>query len=215
MFFSKSVEIEKIMKVYLDALVAGYDFYMNVMEIILKGTTREQTEGYMLEMDRLEREADTIRHQIIRQMLQGGLVVESRKSFMRLIEHMDNIANNCEDIIQEIYLQNMTIHELLIEPFGKINVITKEQLSWLVHAVTGIVSKYDLNELFDVIRKIEDLEAQVDELEHAAVKEIFERPLELAYKMQMRQLISSVGNIADIIEAVSDEIEIIMMARKV
>ncbi len=215
MFFSKSDEIKKIMKVYLDALVEGYDFYCLAMENILQGVSRKQAESYMFDMQRLEHAADLIRHQIIQQMLDGGLIVESRKSFMRLIEHMDSTINTCEDVIQEIYLQNMQIHELLTVPFKKINELTKIQLDLLVFAVTGIVGKYQMDELIAVIREIENLESQVDALEHKAVEEVFNLPLELAYKMQMRQLISLVGNIADIIEEVSDEIEIIMMARKV
>lgn len=215
MFFMKSGEIEKIMKVYLDALVVGHGFYMKAMEMIMQGTQREEVERLMLEMSRFEQDGDVIRHQLIRQLLEGGLIVDSRKSFMRLIEHMDNVLNNCEDVIQEIFLQNMKIHELLEKPFIEINAITSKQLNLLVFAVAGIVGKYGLKEMVGVITEIEDLEFQVDQLEHAAVKEIFELPLELAYKMQMRQLISLVGNTADIIEAVSDEIEIIMMARKV
>lgn len=215
MFFTKSGDINKIMKTYLDILHVGYEFYMSAMEGLLKGVARQEAESYMIEMKKLESEADLIRHQIIMQLLEGGLIVDSRKSFMRLIEHMDDIINNCEDTIQEIYLQNMQIHKLLVEPFIKINLITREQLELLVFAIEGIVSKYDLNELIEVIRKIEALESQVDEIEHALIKDIFELPLELSYKMQMRQLISLVGNVADIIEAVSDEIEIIMMARRV
>ncbi|MBC7960110.1 MAG: DUF47 family protein [Vallitaleaceae bacterium] len=215
MFFTKSQEIEKLMRLYTDAVLEGYDYYLVAMTSLLGDATRDESHMYMVEMAKLERKADAIRHHIIRQMLVGGLVVDSRKSLMRMIEHIDHAVDVCEDVIQEIYLQNMNILESLKEPIEKINAITKEQLDLLVHAVLGIVGKYDLNEMFEVIRKIELLESEVDTLEHSSVIEVFEMPLELAYQMQMRMLISQVGNIADIIEDVSDEIEIIMMARKV
>lgn len=215
MFFTKNKHIEKWIVVYLDVVIKGYDFYMKAMMQILDGVDELTRECLMHEMEDLERKADEIRHQIIRQMIEGGILVESRVSLLRIIENIDRIVGICEDIIQEIYLQNMHIQEIVKEPIRKINEITFKQLDLLIYAVKGTVEKYDFDEMFEDIRTIENLESEVDSLEHSAIKAVFDLPIDLAEKNQMRKLIDQVGSLADIIEDVSDEIEIIMMTRRV
>lgn len=215
LFNKKNNNIEKWIVVYLDVVIKSYDFYMNAMKRILEGVDEETCESLMHEMESLEKKADEIRHQIIRQMIEGGILVEARISLLRMIEDIDRVVGVCEDIIQEIFMQNMHIQDIIKETIIKINEITFKQLDLLIYAVKGTVEKYDIDEMFEDIRIIENLESEVDELEHKAIKAVFNLPIDLAEKMQMRTLIGQIGSMADIIEDVSDEIEIIMMTRRV
>lgn len=216
MFFNKTNNnIEKWMVVYLEAVTKSYSFYMSAMDRLLDGVNTETTKLLMVEMEEHERKADEIRHLIIRQMLEGGIIIDTRVSLLRMIEDIDHVVGVCEDIIQEIYMQNMVIQEIVKAPIKKIHDITNKQLDLLVYAVRGIVEKYDIDEMLDDIREIEKLESEVDAIEHEIIKEVFDLPISLSEKAQMRTLIGQVGNLADIIEDVSDEIEIIMMTRRV
>jgi len=215
MFFTKNKHLEKWIVVYLDIVIKSYDYYMKAMTQILDGVDEETCERLMHEMEDLERKADEIRHQIIRQMIEGGILVESRVSLLKMIEGIDRVVGICEDIIQEIYMQNMHIEDIVKDPIRKINEITFKQLDLLIYAVKGTVEKYDIDEMLEDVRAIEKIESEVDDLEHSAIKAVFSLPIGLAEKVQMRILIGQVGNLADTIEDISDEIEIIMMTRRV
>lgn len=215
MFFTKNKHLEKWIVVYLDIVIKSYDYYMKAMTQILDGVNEETCERFMHEMEDLERKADEVRHQIIRQMIEGGILVESRVSLLKMIEGIDRVVGICEDIIQEIYMQDMHIEDIVKDPIRKINEMTFKQLDLLIYAVKGTVEKYDIDEMLEDIRVIEKIESEVDDLEHSAIKAVFGLPIGLAEKVQMRMLIGQVGNLADTIEDISDEIEIIMMTRRV
>ncbi|PKM93295.1 MAG: hypothetical protein CVU84_16445 [Firmicutes bacterium HGW-Firmicutes-1] len=216
MFFNRmNTNIEKWIGVYLEAVTNSYSYYMSAMEKLLVGTDTDTTKQLMQTMEEYEKKADEIRRQIIRQMLEGGILVDTRVSLLRMIEDIDRIVGICEDIIQEIYMQNMIIHDIVKNPIREIHEITNKQLDLMVYAVKGTVEKYDVNEMLNDIREIEKLETKVDIIEHDIIKKVFDLPIGLAEKTQMRTLIGQVGNLADIIEDVSDEIEIIMMTRRV
>lgn len=214
-FMKKNSNIEKWIVVYLDIVVKGFDYYTKAMTQILDGVDEATCEDLMHNMEELEQKADEIRHQIIRQMIEGGILIESRVSLLRIIENIDKVVGICEDIIQEIYMQNINIQDIIKSPIKKINEITFKQLDLLVYAVKGTVEKYDIDEMFEDIRVIESMESEVDEIEHLAIKAVFDLPISLAEKVQMRTLIGQIGSLADTIEDVSDEIEIIMMSRRV
>lgn len=215
MFFSKTVEIESLISEYSDTVVACFNYYMHAMDTLLKVNATDKRKEFVLGIESLERAADEKRHQIIQELLQGGLIVDSRKSLMRMLEHLYGVCNVCEDILQEIDMQKINLHEILQEPIQSINKISKNQLEVLVQTIAAVVGKYKLEEMILSIRLIENLETQVDTLEHDVVRKIYDMDLELAEKNQLRALIGQIGNIADIVEDVSDEIEIIMMARSV
>ncbi|PKM52174.1 MAG: hypothetical protein CVV02_02060 [Firmicutes bacterium HGW-Firmicutes-7] len=215
MFFKINKNIEKWIVVYLESVTNSFTFYMQAMEQLFEDANIETTLQLMQKMEEYEKKSDEIRHQIIRQMLDGGIIVDTRVSLLRMIEDIDSVVGVCEDIIQEIYMQNMCIQDIVKAPIRKIHEITNKQLELLVYAVRGTVETYDLKEMLENISQIEKLETEVDAIEHSIIKAVFDLPIGLAEKTQMRTLIGQVGNLADIIEDVSDEIEIIMMTRRV
>ena len=215
MIFSKSNEVIDLVSSYSDKVILCYERFMEILEDMLRGCLYEDKEKYALEISRLESEADKIRHEIIRKLFEGRMLVDSRKSIARLIEGVDKVANLCEDIIQLIYFQNIDGLSEYSEDINAINRITHKQLIELINTIKSLVTKYQMNEMLESIVKIETYESEVDVLEQNIVKSIFKSNLDLAQKNQYRELISNIGSLSDIIEDLSDEIEIIMMSRNI
>jgi len=215
MLFSKSDKMKELVGRHTDQVMTCYEKYTIAMTCILKGCDHKDIEAHTNALRLEESKADEIRRQIIRQMLEGGLVVDSRKSIMRVIEEVDGIADLAEDTIQEIYIQNIQIPAYAEETISRMVEITERQLGLLIRIVKGVVDRYKAQEMSDVILEIEGLESAVDDLQQKLVKEIFDSAMSLAEKMQLREVINMIGHMSDLIEDISDEIEIIMMARKV
>lgn len=215
MLFSKSEEIKNLVGEHAEAVVECYDRYEEAMKGILGGCSVVEIHSYTNQLRELESKADSIRHKIIRSLLEGGLLVDSRKSLMHVIEGVDVVADITEDIIQEIYMMKLALPEFTHEPIMEMTRITREQLKLLIKSIKNIVSKYKVDKMTKMIQEIEELESNVDDVQHDLIKELFEKDYDLAYKMQVREFINLIGSMADTIEDISDSVEIIMMARKV
>lgn len=215
MFFSKSDEIRELVGDHAEVVVKCFDKYAEAIETVFGGCDSLVVEGYTNELRSLESQADEVRHQIIRRLLEGSLLVDSRKSLMHVIEGVDTVADITEDIIQEIYIQNISIPSFTHEAIIKMSKLTREQLLILIETIKKIVSKYKIKEMSKMILDIENLESQVDDIQQSIVKVLFESDMSLAEKLQLRELINLISSMSDIIEDISDSVEIIMMARKV
>ncbi len=215
MFFSKSESIKELVGEHAVVVMKCYDKYEEAIGSILGGANRSEVEVYTNTMRSLESEADSVRHQIIRSLLEGGLLVDSRKSIMHVIEGVDGVADITEDIIQEIYIQQINLPKFTHEAIIKMSKLTRDQLILLIETIKGVVTSYKVKEMTKLIQEIENLESKVDDLQQGIVKELFETDMALAEKMQIREIINLIGAMSDTIEDISDSVEIIMMARKV
>ena len=215
MLFSKSDKMKELVGKHTDQVMTCYKKYAIAMKDILDGCDHGTIEAYTNTLRVEESKADEIRRQIIRQMLEGGLVVDSRKSIMHVIEAVDGVADLAEDIVQEIYIQTITLPVHTEESILSMIEITDRQLGLLISIVKGVVDRYKAKEMTRIILEIEGIESAVDDLQQNLVKDIYDSELSLAEKMQLREIVNMIGHMSDLIEDISDEIEIIMMARKV
>ncbi len=215
MLFHKTDKIRTLVGNHTDAVITCYDKFEEAMIAVVGGCDREALAVYTEELRALESNADKIRRQIIRQLLEGGLVMDSRKSVMHVIESVDGIADIAEDIIQEIYIQRMALPDICHESMLAMVRVTKRQLTLLIDIVKNIVDRYNEREMTQVTSEIEHLESEVDDLQHDLTERVFDESWPLAEKLQLKKIIEMTGEIADLIEDISDEIEIVMLARKV
>ena len=215
MFFSKSEQIKELIGNHTDVVMKCFTQYEMAMQAVLDNVSLDKLEVYTNQIRSFETQADEVRHQIIRNLLEGGLLLDSRKSLMRMIEGVDEVADIAEIIIQEIYIQNIQIPEFMHKAIIEISQVTRKQLLLLIESVKKIVDKYKVNELSKVILEIEGLQSEVDVIQQGITKELFTKDIPLAEKLQLKEIVSLVGSMSDKIEDISDLIEIIMMARKV
>ncbi|MDA3847568.1 MAG: DUF47 family protein [Vallitaleaceae bacterium] len=215
MFFSKGKVVVDLVDEHLRAVKNCYDTYVVAMEAFLDGCQREQLADYNHQLNQLETEADLIRHKIIKKMLDGGLLVDSRKSLMRIIEGADTVADKSEGIVNMVYQEHFEVLSMMIDPIERMNLITKQQLDLLVDAIEKIIYKYDPDQLFETIRTIETLESDVDAIQSSLLDQLFQSDIELSVKLHYKQLFNDISSISDLIEDISDSIEIIMLTRKV
>jgi len=215
MFFSKGKVVVDLVDEHLKAVKICYETYINAMDAFLDGCDRDELGSFYNQLHKLETEADLIRHKIIKKMLDGGLLVDSRKSLMHIIEGADTVADKSEEIISMLYLEHFETLGMMREPIKRMNQITKQQLDLLVEAIEKIIYKYDPDQLFETIRTIETLESDVDSIQDNLMNQLFQDDIELSLKLHYKQLFDDISSISDLIEDISDSIEIIMLTRKV
>lgn len=219
MFFNKANQIIELLSAHSSSVLYCYAEYMETFDEIVKLQSINLEDAFSGDLANkltiLENEADRKRHEVIFQLLQGGFLVDSRKSTMRLVEGVDHIANVTEDVIQMLVFERMLLDDFLIQPLKMINEITKKQLEFFVGVLAKIVTKYDLNELMNDIRSIEEYESEVDRIEDDLIVALFETEYDLATKLHYKQLIRLITSMSDHIEDLSDEVEIILASRRI
>ncbi len=175
----------------------------------LFGASEEEVNDIAEKVRKLETEADSIRRNAETMMYAGAFLAQSRGDMLGLIESIDKISNKAEFISDLIYLQNLRIPEELIEDYKKEFEMSVQTYEALQKACESLFE--DIERTKELVLEVEKFENQGDHLERALIKKIFGMSIDLALKMQLRELAFQVGDIADRSEDASDRIEIILL----
>ncbi len=161
------------------------------------------------EVRHLETEADSIRRDAETLMYSGAFLAQSRGDMLGLIETIDKVSNKAEFVSDLIYLQNLKIPAELIEDYKREFEISMKTYDALHKACENLFE--DIEKTKELVLEVEKFENQGDHVERELVRKIFGMNIELALKMQLRELAFQVGDIADRSEDASDRIEIILL----
>lgn len=216
MFFKKGNKIHELLISQIDKCVECYETFTKYIDDIEDSTSLDELIRMSKKISGLESEADNTRRIITRELLGGALLAGTRRDIKLLIEIIDKIPNKCEEIIKQIMLQNVRFTEDIKKIIVNINSITKEQLDLLKKLIDSVF--IDLSNSYDLhleLENIEKIESRVDDLEAEAIRLLFISNSELAYKNQIKHFITYFAEVSDIIEDISDNLEMIMVMRKV
>ncbi|BBJ27690.1 TIGR00153 family protein [Athalassotoga saccharophila] len=156
-----------------------------------------------------ESEADSIRRNAETLMYSGAFLAQSRGDMLGLIEAVDKVANKAETVADVIYLQNLKIPDSLRDKYIKEYECSVESFKALATAVENLFENIDKSK--NAVLEVERWENTGDGIERSLIKEVFTLNIELARKIQLRELALQIGDIADRAEDASDRIEIIIL----
>ncbi|HKL11830.1 MAG TPA: DUF47 family protein [Clostridia bacterium] len=216
-FFKKHAAIHDCIMEHLDKCLLCHEKFTVYVEEIIEGDKEGKAFDYVNEISAIETDADEVRRRIVVELLKGDLLPQSRREVLYLIEKIDEIANESEDIIREIYLQAVDIRDEYVDRLKSINNETVMQLKKIRTAVDKIFSdiwseNLDLHEL---CIEIDSHESAVDLIEQSIIKDVYRSEISLAEKNQLRYFATKFADISDLAEDISDLLEKIIVIRKV
>jgi len=187
----------------------------NLEKVFLAILQNDETsiEIYAEEVHKMESAADSKRREMENAMYQGAFLPNFRGDFLGLAESFDKVANEAENVVDQIVLQNLIISDDLKGDLLKQVQLSVETYRVCREAAVNLFQELDVAE--EKIKETEKLENVEDSHERALVKKIFEKDISLAEKRQLRELVISIGNIANLSEDCSDRMEIIVLKRRV
>ncbi|HQN27279.1 MAG TPA: TIGR00153 family protein [Mesotoga sp.] len=187
----------------------------NLEKVFLAILQNDETsiEIYAEEVHKMESAADSKRREMENAMYQGAFLPNFRGDFLGLAESFDKVANEAENVVDQIVLQNLIISDDLKGDLLKQVQLSVETYRVCREAAVNLFQELDVAE--EKIKETEKLENIEDSHERALVKKIFEKDISLAEKRQLRELVISIGNIANLSEDCSDRMEIIVLKRRV
>jgi predicted phosphate transport protein (TIGR00153 family) len=156
-----------------------------------------------------ESEADSIRRNAETMMYSGAFLAQSRGDMLGLIEAVDKVANKAETVADVIYLQNLKIPDSLNEKFIKEYECSIEAFKALYVSVENLFE--DVEKSKNAVLEVERWENTGDGIERNLIRDVFNLNIELAKRIQLRELALQIGDIADRAEDASDRIEIVIL----
>ncbi len=173
---------------------------------------RKLTEELYEKVDGQETEIDGLRRQISKKLFEGAFLPLLREEWLNLLETADKIADEAEASTDFLVLQKPLIPEDLKEKI-------KELISGVIDSFqplrNGFSSLFkDFSTTLSYIEKVNIKETEVDKKEEELVKLIFEKDMELAQKILLRELVNKIADISDRIEDSADRLEILIIKKR-
>ncbi|WP_367362018.1 TIGR00153 family protein [Mesotoga sp.] len=213
MFFGKKeMAIIQLFHEHLDFISRTLE---NLEKVFLASQNDDSSsvEIYSEEVRKMESAADAKRREMENSMYQGAFLPNFRGDFLGLAESFDKVANEAENVVDQIVLQHLVIPSELKTDLLKQVQLAAETFEAAKEAAVNLFQELSVAE--EKIKETERLENTEDSHERALVKKIFEMNLSLAEKRQLRELVLSIGDIANLSEDCSDRMEIIVLKRRV
>lgn len=174
------------------------------LEILLNEKDPDKAHDYFHKVDILEREADDLRRDIQKKISRGELNPSIRQNLSHLIKRMDDVANCCTGVARRISTVPLRFWEQ--SSSTTINLVldmmktTVDCVQFLDKIVIDLLK--ERKNIKDYALQINQLEHKVDLLNIKLRKSLQETNYDVNYFS-----IFTVGNVFDILEAISDSIE--------
>ena len=204
LFGKKENEVINLFHKHLSRVKVAVDTTYTLIQI-----PTSERESVVKKVRELETEADSIRRDTETMMYSGAFLAQSRGDMLGLVEAVDRIANKAEFVSDLLYLQDLIIPESLKEKYEKEFAYSIKAYDNLQKAAETLFD--DTKKVKEYVLKVEKWENTGDGAERDLIRSIYQLDIDLAWKMQLRELAFQIGDIADRSEDASDRIEIILL----
>ena len=170
------------------------------------------------EIDRLEHEADQLKHEIRSHMPRRFMMAMDRRTMLEILDYQDSIADVTQDIAELADQRGMHLPELLKEPvlsMAQSVMSACEQGQRIIDELDELVEtgfgEGEVARVDEMVRELGRLESQTDaELDRAA-RALFAMESELGVATVFwHQIILWIANLADLSERVGNRLRLLM-----
>ncbi len=212
-FIGKKEEmIIKKFKQHLETVGKTLDGFEEFIRAYLDGNC-EEADRCSEKVMNLESEADALRRETETLMYSGAFLPNFRGDLLGLIEAVDRIADRAETVVRIISLQLPSILLQIKEEMKKQVKLSVETFKELKAAIEYMFE--DMDKAGSYIKRTEEKEHEEDNIEWDMMKKLFSLDIDRAQKLEIKEIISLIGDVADLAEDASDRVEIIILKRRV
>jgi len=166
-----------------------------------------------------EAKADEIKHALRLHLPKSLFMPVDRRDLLEILHLQDTIANRAQDIAGLLFERRMTIPPFMQEP---LIALTARCVDTCEHAL-GVIEELDellalgfrgleVDKVNDMLKELNDIEDETDELGIALARALFEHEDELkpVSVMMWYRLIEWIGDLADYAEKVGDRLRLLI-----
>jgi len=169
-------------------------------------------------VDELEHQADDIKHEIRSKLPNRLFMAFERRDMLEILDHQDSIADRAQDIAELVDQRKMVIPESLAEPLIDLVrkvIATCEHADQVIQELDELVetgfSGREVERVKGLIKVLNDLETETDELAERVQRKLFEMEGSLGVgTVFWYELIKWVARMADHAEKVGNRMRILI-----
>ena len=170
------------------------------------------------EIDRLEHEADQLKHEIRSHMPRRFMMAMDRPTMLEILDYQDSIADVTQDIAELADQRGMHLPELLREPVLSMAhsvLVACEQGQRIIDELDELVEtgfgEGEVARVDEMIRELGRLESQTDADLDRAARALFSMETELGVATVFwHQIILWIANLADLAERVGNRLRLLI-----
>jgi predicted phosphate transport protein (TIGR00153 family) len=212
-FFKKQRQIESLLYDYLDNLKMTERHFNEALDTLLEKGSCDHFNTLIEQTHKFESRADDIREEIKALMYGKALIPESRGDIMGLLESIDGIPRIFELLLHMIKIQKLVIPDFIVSDIKELIGVSLESCDFLFKEVVALFKKNEV--LRDLVTRIDQNESRCDDIERRIVSKVFDSDIDPFQKLQLKEMITHMGEISDQADRVSKRVNIISMKRLV
>ena len=214
-FSNKNPKLSKCFSDHREDVLGCYGKFEEFFKILFSDNPDPTVlQSLKIAVDNCENAADgELRHVV--DLLSDSFLPVTRTHLTTLVQSTDDVANLCQEIVRHVILEKTVFPETIRADLLEIIAITKTQLSILYNAVDLLINDYKtLNNNRKVLDDVRAEESKVDNIQAALHERIFALDISLAEKVYYRDMMEHICDLSDMIEDISDKIQIMLVERE-
>ncbi len=212
-FFKKQRQIESLIYSYLDNLRMTQKFFTEALNTCVKEGVCGDFDFLTARTHKFESKADDIREEIKELMYGKALIPESRGDVMGLLEAIDEVPRVFEQILEIIQTQKLDVPGFIVADVDELLLSSLESCDLMIKQVEALFRK-NAN-VRELVLKIDHIESHCDHIKRRIITKIFDSDIDPFRKLQLKELVVSMGEISDKADLVSRLVNIVNMKRLV
>jgi len=212
MLFKKKNKVQELIQKQINLITQGLGFLREAVEFYLEGD-KERCEDKTRAVEEVETRADEAKREAEKSLYKGMYLPLFREDLLDLMELIDDVADEGERVADFLSIERPEIPSKWNEKIREI--MEKSILAFNLFRESFMLLYEDTQKAFNHTQKVKEVEKEVDRLQDALNREIFRSNLELAHKIQLRDLVIRMGFISDSSENAADKISMISIKRRI
>jgi len=203
--FRKTDELIKKIDQFADLTREASLHFQKALSFYLDGRVSEFEERMAI-ITEAESDADSLKKDIEGKLYVQTLIPESRSDVLQILETMDRITNDVKSIVKSFSIENPEVPYNVAAGMKELSLIVDKSVESLIFLVRAYF--YNPAGLMDKLHLVKFYERDSDALSEKIKRDIFSLDVSLSNKLQLKDFVSSIDNLADVALSVADQINI-------
>ena len=212
MLFKKETKVQELIQEHVRIVGEVVDSWKEAFFCYL-AENKEDFQAKTLATSELESKADDVRREAQLILYQGAYLPVFREDLLDLLELTDNVADDAEKGVDFLKIENPVILPSWSEEIRRI--LEKSQQSLVFFQEASALLSKERSAALSCTHKVQKAEKEIDGLQDDLMGKIFQSQLSLAHKLQIRDLILTIGHVSDSSENAADKVALMAIKGRV
>lgn len=212
MLFKKENKVQELIQKHVQIVGEAVNFWKEAFFCYLE-ENKEDFQAKTLAVIELESKADEVRKEAQLILYEGAYLPIFREDLLDFLELTDNIADDAEKGVDFLKIENPVILPSWNEEIKTI--VGKSQQAFVFFQEAFAILFKERSTALSSTHKVQRAEKEVDKLQDNLLEKIFQSQLSLAHKLQIRDLILTIGHVSDSSENASDKVALMAIKGRI